>query len=202
MNTHENAGPMKSRWGTSFHTAFAAALILGLGLTGCDKATTTNSSQSLSPTPATDSSPGSRKYTYGTKLTFDAAGNAGPFKLGGWNAAETEGTWTEGNIASLAFTIPPSDGQIIFKATLSGFVKPPELASQPVDVLLNGKPVAHWELAVKGLVQMAIPPEYVRDGELRIDFKLPRAASPKSLGVSVDERLLGICFYDLELVKP
>ena len=183
----------------SLNVAFSVVCLLVFSFAGCDDSATTDSA-TPSPNPSTKT--GDRQYAYGTKLSFGTDGNAGPYKIKGWSTAEAEGTWTEGDLATLAFTVPPTDSQIIFRATLSGFVKPPELATQPVDVLLNGKQFAHWELAVKGLVQMAIPPEYVRDGELRIDFKLPAATSPKALGVSIDERRLAICFYDVQLVKP
>src|SRR3954469_1716711 len=183
MNRRDNPSPPRFLQRAWFFNLIVISL---LALTGCDESATTDSTGSA--TPGATPSRADRSYGYGTKLIFGASGNAAPYKVSGWSAAEAECTWTEGNTASLAFDIPPSDSQIIFRATLSGFTKAPELASQPVDVLLNGTQVTHWEIAVKGLVQMAIPPEYVRDGKLRIDFKLPGAASPKSLGISIDER--------------
>jgi hypothetical protein len=202
MNSNDNVRRASGRRRPSLFRALIALSLLGFGLGGCDESDTSSSATASPTSSPVINNTADRQYAYGTKLMFGAAGNAGPYKLAGWNAPEAEGTWTDGNTATLSFKVPPSNGQIIFKATLAGFIKPPELPSQPVNVLLNGKQVTHWEIGGKGLVQMAIPGEYLREGELRIDFIMPSAASPKSLGVSIDERRLGMCFYDLALVKP
>jgi hypothetical protein len=182
--------------------SLAVALPVILACAGCDETKDeTPSVQANAQDPA--SKPVSdRTYAYGTKISFNQGGNAARYQVSGWNAIETEGCWTEGETAALAFILPPTDGDIVFKATMSGFTKPPELPSQPVDVFINGKQVTHWEIAVKGLVQMKVPADFVRDGQLQIEFKLPRASSPASLGVSVDQRRLGLRFFDLELIKP
>ena len=90
----------------------------------------------------------------------------------------------------------------MLKATMSGFTKAPELPSQAVEVFINGQQTTHWEIAVKGLVQLLIPVAAVRDGNLQLEFRLPKATSPASLGISADQRQLALRFYDLELVKP
>jgi hypothetical protein len=185
---------------------FVLCLIIALPViftcTGCDE--TKDEAASPPPTGQTPTSKPTlnRTYGYGAKISFAEGGTATQYQVSGWSAAETDACWTEGDAASLAFTLPPTESDIVFKATVSGFTKPPELPSQPVDIFIDGKQITHWEIATKGVVQMVVPAGYVRDGQLQIDFKLPKASSPASLGVSVDQRRLGLRFFDVELVKP
>ena len=182
--------------------AILPILLFGFALAGCDTSDNAKSDVAAqAPTATPVSSTDDRTYSYGTKIDFNVGGNAARYKVSGWSAPESEGTWTEGETATLSFAAPPSGGAIIFRATMSGFTKLPELPSQPVDVLVNGAPVTHWEVAAKGLVQMQIPANLVQGGKMVLEFKLPKAVSPASLGTSVDQRRLGLRFYDLELVK-
>ena len=175
-----------------------------LALAGCGKADDPlqDASNATSSPAASASSTMDRSYQYGTKINFGLHGNAGPYKVSGWSAAEPESTWTEGQSAKLAFTISPANKPITFKAVVSGFVKPPDLPSQPVTVIINGQEVAHWEIAAKGVAQMDLPAQFTQNGKLELEFRLPKAASPASLGMSIDQRPLGMCFYELELTAP
>ena len=197
--------PTSARSGGKLRAASVVLISLCLlSLAGCgrsDNALSDVASPSPSPASATDTAT-DRSYHYGTKINFGASGNAAPYKVSGWNSPEPESTWTAGQAAKLAFKIPPASNAVTFKAVVSGFVKPPELPSQPVTVVINGQEVAHWEIAAKGVAQMDIPAQFTQNGKLELEFRLPKAASPASLGVSIDERVLGMCFYELELTAP
>jgi hypothetical protein len=184
-------------------SAIATTLCL-LVFAGCGRSDNALSDVS-SPSPAPASSANTttdRSYHYGTKINFGASGNAALCRVSGWNSPEAESTWTDGQSAKLAFTVPPASNPITFKAVVSGFVKPPDLPSQPVTVVINGQQVGHWDIAAKGVVQMDIPAQFTQNGRLELEFRLPKAASPSSLGMSIDERVLGMCFYELELTVP
>jgi hypothetical protein len=172
-----------------------------LAIAACDDSTTESSTPVTAQSPGTQPS-GNTEYGYNTKISFAEGGNAARYLVSGWSHAEAEGTWTDGNSARLAFTVPPSTQDVVFKATMSGFTKAPELPSQSVDVFINGQQTTHWEIAVKGLVQLLIPANALRDGRLELEFKLPKATSPSALGISADQRKLGLRFYDLELAAP
>ncbi len=190
------------RWKAASAATIAFSFLFSLA--GCGKPDNTLlDTSAATPTPAASASTTTdRSYQYGTKINFGLHGNAALYKVSGWSAAEPESTWTEGQSAKLAFTISPANKPITFKAVVSGFVKPPDLPSQPVTVVINGQEVAHWEIAAKGVAQMDIPAQFTQSGKLELEFKLPKAASPASLGVSIDQRLLGMCFYELELTAP
>ena len=181
----------------------AGVCLLGLGLAACDESTTETavSPQATTQTPGSQLS-GTTAYSYNAKISFAQGGDAARYQISGWSHAEAEGTWTDGGTAKLAFAIPPSEKDVVLKATMSGFTKAPELPTQSVDVFVNGQQAAHWEIAVKGLVQLLIPAAATREGNLQLEFRLAKAASPASLGISADKRQLGLRFYDLEIVKP
>jgi hypothetical protein len=197
--------PMSARPGRELRTASMVVIALCLLVfPGCGRSDNPLSDVS-SPSPAPASSANAtadRSYHYGTKITFGVSGNAALYKVSGWSSPEAESTWTEGQSAKLAFTVPPANNPITFKAVVSGFVKPPDLPSQPVTVLINGQQVAQWDIAAKGVAQMDIPAQFTQNGRLELEFRLPKATSPSALGMSIDQRILGMCFYELELTAP
>jgi hypothetical protein len=169
---------------------FAVACCVGTLLAACGK-----SDQS-----GIEGSSGTRDYAYGKKIDFSSSGDSQKYRVSGWADPEAEASWTDGNSAILEFKVQPTTTPVKLTATVMGFVKPPELAVQPVDVVVNGEPVAHWEVAGKGEVSSVIPASLIpKDGTLRIQFTIPKATSPHSLGLSIDDRKLGLRVFDLVL---
>ena len=85
---------------------------------------------------------------------------------------------------------------------MSALTNPPELPFQPVEVLAHQKEIAQWQVSSPGEFTVIIPAEAVSAGTLEIEFRTPKAFSPKSLGKSEDARVLGICVHWLELAAP
>jgi len=84
---------------------------------------------------------------------------------------------------------------------LTGLTKDPELPYQPVEVYVNDQKVADWQVANEEEFSAPIPQEMTRRGGLlRITLKIPKATSPKALGMSADPRILGVACFDLQLV--
>ena len=138
---------------------------------------------------------------YGTEVSFGAGGNAEPFQVSGWSETETQFTWTEGTSAVLAMRVSPTTDRVMLRMKLAGLTKDPELPFQPVEVYVNDRKVADWQVAKPAGFSAAIPQEMTRHGGLlRITLKIPKAASPKALKMSVDPRVLGVQCSDLRLV--
>ena len=204
MNTTNGVAFLKHISRVTWNRVVPGAIGLACAaIAACDDAAVDSpaSSPAAAQSPATQAS-GDISYSYNTKISFVQGGGAARYQVSGWSHAEPEGTWTDGNSAKLAFAVPPSDKDVVLKATVSGFTKTPVLPTQPVDVFINGEQTTHWEIAAKGLVQLLIPAKSVQDGKLELEFKLSKVTSPASLGVSGDQRKLGLRFYDLEIVKP
>jgi hypothetical protein len=83
---------------------------------------------------------------------------------------------------------------------LGGLIHPPDLPRQNVAVYANGEKIADWEVSEPADFTAPIPPALTTNTEdLNIELRIPDAASPQSLGVSYDGRLLGVRCYVIEL---
>jgi hypothetical protein len=173
-----------------FPAAVVAALALVM-LSACSKSNTPEKS-----VPGSDVN-----LAYGTKVSFGTGGNSDPFRVSGWSGTESQMTWTEGTAAVLAMRVSPTNEPVTLKMKLGGLTKDPELPYQPVEVYVNDQKVADWQV-VAGPAEFSasIPQEITRRGGLlRITLKIPKATSPKALGMSADPRILGVVCFDLEL---
>ena len=133
---------------------------------------------------------------------FRKAGNTETIRNKGWSSAESEFTWTEGQNARL---IVPLDqvGADNIKMTLSAFpfTYGDSLKQQLVVIRSTGIEVGRWVMDHDGEYTVNIPSNYVKDGFLEIEFEIPNAASPVSLGMSQDPRILGMAVRWLRLEK-
>lgn len=103
-------------------------------------------------------------------------------------------------MAVLQFAGIGASSSLRIKMTVAALVKPPELPSQHVEVFANGQKVADWEVAGKSEFTALIPAAGGgKESALTIELKIPKAASPKSLGLSDDPRILGLSCFDLTI---
>ena len=146
--------------------------------------------------------PNTTRYEVGTLIKFGNGGDSERFRTSGWSKTEDQQTWTEGNSAVLNFSGLPPSQPLKLRITLLPFTKEPELPAQPIEVYANGKKVADWQVANKQEYTASIPADAVSDtGALTLEFRIPKAASPQSLGISADSRQLGVAAFDLVIEK-
>ena len=138
---------------------------------------------------------------YGELVDFTVGANSEPLKVTGWSGAEKDFTWTEGNVATLAARIEPTEDPITFRFKAAGMIKEPDLPFQPVEVYMNNEKVADLQIGHTSEYRVAIPPALTkRGGLLTITFRLPKAASPEALGFGPsDKRILGIRMFNFDL---
>lgn len=118
----------------------------------------------------------------------------------GWSERERLFRWTERGTASLTFglrTVTPN----LLRLHMAPFLVPGKLDRQRLEVQLNDQAIASLTLseATPRDYEIALPVSALRNHNV-LTFKLPDAASPQSLGVSEDTRLLGISVQWLEIV--
>jgi hypothetical protein len=184
---------------TTLCCVLAALMLLGCGPSK-DAGPTANS-----PTPdSTNASPRvastTNEYSIGDKINFAANGNSKPFKVSGWSEAESTHSWTDGAVSVLAMRISPATNPLTLTMKLAGFVRDPEFPSQPVEVYANDEKIADWNVRDRADYTAPIPPAISQSGGLlTITLKIPKAASPKSLGLSNDARLLGLACIEVSL---
>jgi hypothetical protein len=183
-------------------------------LAGCEKsgnestAQTSPSSTESASQPTAKSSPVTtdNKYELGTVIHFGTGGGSERFKQSGWSVTEKDATWTTGNAAKLTFSLDSSDQALSLRmrlAGLAGVTKAPNtLAAQSVEVFANGEKIADWDVSSVTNFTAVIPATTVQGGgALTIELKMPKAVSPKSLGVSTDARVLGVYCFELAITK-
>ena len=138
----------------------------------------------------------------GKVIHFDASHEAEPYKVSGWSGTETNFTWTEGKAAVLALPVPQNVGALRLRVLVSAYTHPPELRSQPVEVYANGLKVANWDIASPTKNTADIPDEVTAKGTtLTLQFRTEMATAPAAFSPNADPRVLGICCYELELVR-
>ena len=153
---------------------------------------------------------------YGMRIYFGIGGDAQRIQHGGWAGTERFFTWSDGAKATLAIRLPSNEHDVRLRFKVAAFVAPPELPSQPIDVLVNGEQLARWEVAGPQTFSVIVParllelpkaltvrPTFVPEpGWLAvIDFLIPKAVSPKQVGHSDDPRLLGLQMQELHITK-
>jgi hypothetical protein len=151
--------------------------------------------------------PEPKLVTLGQKIDFAAGGNADSSVLPtGWSTAEPWGRWSDGDLAQFQVKVqPPLNGGIELVAEASAYVNERH-KSQEVEILVNDRKVGSWNLTEEKLKtnseqRVYIPPELIRSESITtISFRLLNPASPESLGISTDNRVLGIAVRSLRLV--
>jgi hypothetical protein len=197
-------GLLLRRKRTRFAFAIPSCVLAALLLGGCGPSGNTGPSGSNSSPEATKASPGvasnANEYSIGDRIYFGLDGNSAAFKVSGWSDAEAKHSWTNGVVAVLAMHLPAWPKPISLKMKLGGLTKNPELPSQPVEVYANDEKIADWNVRELNEYTAPIPPSITKnDGLLTITLKIPKAASPKSLGISEDVRLLGLACMEVSL---
>jgi hypothetical protein len=178
-----------------------AGLFLLFTQVSCEK-TSPTASQPSTPVvtnSTVNAAPGS---VVGQIIQFTPASER--YRVSGWSKTEGDFAWTEGTSARLALPIPADAGPLSVKMMLRGLIKPPDLPSQPVEVYANDHKIADWQVADTAAFTAEIPAELTKSGgeTLNLHLRIPKAASPKSLGMNEDGRILGVCCYSIELKHP
>lgn len=118
--------------------------------------------------------------------------------LDGWSVAEPAGTWTDGRRAGLTLHLAPGETPRRLLIDLEPFLAPPRgLVAQPLVVTLNGQRLGEW--AVQGAQTLRLDLPAGAGPVLKLRFELPKAQSPRVLGVSPDARALALRVRWLQL---
>jgi hypothetical protein len=175
-----------------------ASLFLLCTQTSCEEKSATTSQPTTSPAKnsAVNAAPGS---VVGQVIDFTA--DSERYRVSGWSVSEGNFAWTEGTSAGLALPIPADAGALTVKMTLRGLIQPPTLPSQPVTVYANTVKVADWQVSDSAVFTAEVPAELTKSGAgtLTLELRIPKATSPKTLGINEDGRILGVSCYSIEV---
>ena len=110
----------------------------------------------------------------------------------GWSLAEPESRWTSATHATMIFSLAEIK-PLSLRVRMAPFVAPDKLEEQHLTLKLNGRTLTTMTLKNSELVDypLALPADSLRDRNI-LDFEVLGAVTPASLGLSSDQRQLGI----------
>ncbi len=113
----------------------------------------------------------------------------------GWSGPDEQSTWTDGDRATVVFSLDPVT-DLTLQIKLGPFLVPGKHDEQRVFISANGLQIDALTLRenVAKVYQIVLPKAALRQTNI-LEFSLPDAVSPSSLGVSKDVRKLGIAVY-------
>jgi hypothetical protein len=140
-------------------------------------------------------------YPLGQLIDFSQNGNGDRLLVHGWSAKEEWGYWTDGPRAAMYLSLADvPDTPINLKIEA---ISLPTLAGdrQAVQVVANGTHLATWRLATAPQTyEAALAPELWRPfNAVELTFNIHECVAPAALGVSRDERRLGLGLRTLTL---
>ena len=144
-------------------------------------------------------------YVAGQRIDFSSAGSGQRYVRSGWSVGESWGRWSLGKTALLRLRLSPLPpaSSISLQLRLLAYVndRHPE---QNVAVSVNGKQVRnlsfHAEQKGGEAREETIAANVGADGEIALSLYTPDAASPRSLGLGDDDRVLGVGLVSLRVL--
>ena len=127
--------------------------------------------------------------------------NFGAYMRYGWSSSEGDWAWSERSVAQLDFRPIPTVADVEISVDASPFLAGPKLPAQRVEMFLNETRLGTWRLEKFDASPMTarIPAAlWNAKAEDHLTFVFPDACSPRSLGLSLDSRLLGAEFRSIE----
>lgn len=126
-----------------------------------------------------------------TQITFSDPNSRCFLKKGWHNTHENWGVWSVNKQTKLWLPLPPNAKQVILDVQALAIAGKHE---QVVDITIDGERVRTVTLSKfdNNQITIDVPSKSRNKDFIEIDFSLPNAISPKSLGTADDARLLGL----------
>jgi hypothetical protein len=148
-----------------------------------------------------------KTYSINTILNFNKSKNSSlDYQFGGWSSAGSSGTWTDGSESHVWMQIQESvSNDLILRIEAEPFINQKH-SQQIVEVLINNELVDKWVFQY-GESQPNERTSIVKNNligsnsVLLITFRFLKPTSPAALGLSTDNRLLGLHFRKLQLIE-
>jgi phosphoglycerol transferase len=134
-------------------------------------------------------------YSVGDTIFFSRIGDGMTVIGKGWSGQEEEFRWTESPRAEIRFRLVPFNGQITLLLSATALLTQSR-PSQRLIVLVNGHEAAQYKFILdQPLHDMMVPidPAWIKNDHLvQLTLAVDDNRSPKDLGISSDERTLGV----------
>lgn len=131
--------------------------------------------------------------------------DAEAYFMDGFHAAESGFRWTAEHHAWMFLPLNPPENGMKIEFVLNGLTQAPRKPNQRVIVSIGSLVVANWNVSDEDKFVLDLPREFVKNQVkvaqgILLDFEIPDACSPKSIGINDDTRMLGIAFHQIRLL--
>lgn len=137
---------------------------------------------------------------FGVPILFGNSGNHTAYAGQGWSStSDADTTWNDGCVCTLQFRVAAlrQSAQLVLQAR--PFIVPGQIDKQELTIYLNGLFVTYVRVAEAFTATAMIDRDQLSTRFNTVSFVMPHAASPQALGLSGDERKLGLAFVRLEM---
>jgi hypothetical protein len=135
-------------------------------------------------------------YVLGEELECGASGRCAEHTTYGWGGPETTFTWSTSSTSEMRFRVEPQVlvdlEAVAIRIEAHPFTAKGALPGQEVNIVVNGHAAGTLFLTAAGSSEVVMPADWIRDGKIRLNFKMPGAARPADFYESPDRRRLGI----------
>jgi tetratricopeptide (TPR) repeat protein len=132
-------------------------------------------------------------------IDFSLDGGSAAYRLAGWAHPEMALVWGIGPRSTLRLPALSADRDWNLAMTVSGCFAGGLIPKQTLRVLANGLLVADHDISRQSTIKVLIPKEVLSGSDfVSLEFDHPDYVSPKSLGVSNDDRQLAIAFFRIK----
>jgi hypothetical protein len=134
-------------------------------------------------------------------VTFGRSGSIRDLDPYGFDLSEQSMSWTQEEAAGFSVMVAsvPSDIPLRFHVGATPFIQAGHIDRQQFFVFINGLYVGFRSLTSAEKVEFVLPRNVLSARGLRVEFVIPTATSPKTLGISNDVRKLGIAISEVSL---
>jgi hypothetical protein len=141
--------------------------------------------------------PRPQPFAQGSTVKFGGNEMAEGYLVKGWSQIESWGVWSESAEAALLFRVD-APGRYLLKLKTQPYLAGIR-TSQTVQISMNGHTVL--EQTIASSTELGIPFRAPPDSIVQIDFAVANPVSPYQLGISNDQRALGIGLILMSLAK-
>jgi hypothetical protein len=134
-------------------------------------------------------------------VTFGRTGSVREMEPYGFDLSEQSMSWTQEEVAGFSVMVGsvPPDAVLRFHIGATPFIHTGYIERQQFFVFINGLYVGFRSLTTAEKVEFVLPRNVLSARGLRVEFVIPTASSPKTLGISNDVRKLGIAISEVSL---
>uniref|UniRef100_UPI0040474DA0 DUF7024 domain-containing protein n=1 Tax=Orrella sp. TaxID=1921583 RepID=UPI0040474DA0 len=138
-------------------------------------------------------------YFLGEIIDFSSQGSSNLYATHGWSGAEAWGRWSINGEAAIQMRLAnPSNHDLKLTLVMGGFVSESQ-PCQEVSIIFNKKKISQYPLCLRmggeklSSHKFVLPRKLLHaDGRIDISLVTPNSISPKKLGISSDDRVIGV----------